>query len=270
MFRIGEFSKMSKVSIKTLRYYDEVDLLKPGSIDPETGYRSYTTQQLLEIHTIQSYRQMGLTLKEIKLQITNNSHTSLAQRKEELIKEQLILADQISRIDFLLSQKAEEIYMQYHAVVKETPQGIIYAKKMLLKDYTDYFVEIPKLGEEVTSLNPEMQCAASSYNFVVYLDGEYKEENRYIEFCEMVDRFGKSPEGVTFRQLDSTIVVSVMHRGSYADLGLAYAYLAKWIENNDYLISDNPRESFIDGIWNKDSEKDWLTEIQIPVIKTKA
>lgn len=57
------------------------------------------------------------------------------------------------------------------------------------------------------------------------------------------------------------------YRGPYATLDLAYAYAAAWVEKNCYTISDNPRESFIDGIWNKGTEEEWLTEIQIPVIK---
>ncbi|MDD3370042.1 MAG: GyrI-like domain-containing protein [Lachnospiraceae bacterium] len=118
-------------------------------------------------------------------------------------------------------------------------------------------------------MNPGIQCPVPEYCFVVYLDGEYKEENRRIEFCEMVDRYGTAPKGVESRKLEAITVVSVMHRGSYADLGLAYAFAAKWIQNNGYLITGNPRESFIDGIWNQDKEENWLTEVQIPVIKDK-
>lgn len=268
MYRIGEFSKMSKVAIKTLRYYDEVDLLKPEHIDPETNYRLYTTEQLVKIHTIQSYRQIGLGIREIKLLLSGkNEQDSLKHKKEELLKEQEELKDRLSRINFIMSSGLDEKYMNYHAVVKETPEGIIYAKKMILKDYNEYFDVIPKLGQEILALNPEIQCPPPEYCFVVYLDGEYKEENREIEFCEKVDKVGKAPEGVEFRKLESTTVVSVMHRGSYGDLGLAYAYAARWIDQNGYYIADNPRESFIDGIWNKESEEEWLTEIQIPVMK---
>ena len=55
MFRIGDFSKLSKTSIKTLRYYDEIGLLRPEYVDSENGYRFYTTEQLLKIHKIHSF-----------------------------------------------------------------------------------------------------------------------------------------------------------------------------------------------------------------------
>lgn len=58
-----------------------------------------------------------------------------------------------------------------------------------------------------------------------------------------------------------------MHKGSYSGLSRAYAYAFKWIEENGYKAVDNPRESYIDGIWNKDSMDEWLTELQIPVKK---
>lgn len=47
----------------------------------------------------------------------------------------------------------------------------------------------------------------------------------------------------------------------------AYAFAFKWIEDNGYLVSDNPRESYIDGIWNQEAEENWLTELQILVVK---
>ena len=65
MFRIGLFSKIGKTTVKTLRYYEKEGLLLPESIDKETGYRYYTTSQLLKLHRIQSFRQMGLSISEI-------------------------------------------------------------------------------------------------------------------------------------------------------------------------------------------------------------
>ncbi|WP_139906138.1 MerR family transcriptional regulator [Clostridium thermarum] len=60
-YRIGQFSKLSKTTIKTLRYYDEVGLLKPEVVDDFTGYRFYTTDQLVKLHYIQ------LVIKKLKL-----------------------------------------------------------------------------------------------------------------------------------------------------------------------------------------------------------
>ena len=56
-----------------------------------------------------------------------------------------------------------------------------------------------------------------------------------------------------------------MHKGAYSKLGEAYAYIYKWIEESGHVAADNPRESYIDGIWNKESDDEWLTEIQVPI-----
>ncbi|MDC9507566.1 MerR family transcriptional regulator, partial [Clostridioides difficile] len=82
MFRIGEFSKLCKTTIKTLRYYNEVGLLKPEYIDDETNYRFYSTRQILELHHIQALRQIGLSIMEIKLiQDGHNMEEILHNRK---------------------------------------------------------------------------------------------------------------------------------------------------------------------------------------------
>lgn len=61
-----------------------------------------------------------------------------------------------------------------------------------------------------------------------------------------------------------------LHKGPYETLGRAYGAVVKWIESNGYEITNLPRESFIDGIWNKESPEDWLTEIQFPIRKKEA
>lgn len=67
--------------------------------------------------------------------------------------------------------------------------------------------------------------------------------------------------------MNQVTVVSIMHKGAYAALAQAYAYAFKWIEENGYSVVDNPRESYINGIWNKSNEEDWITELQVPIVK---
>ncbi|HEY4723320.1 MAG TPA: helix-turn-helix domain-containing protein, partial [Anaerolineae bacterium] len=65
MFKIGDFSKLSQVSVKTLRYYDEIGLLRPGEIDRFTGYRYYSADQLHRLNRILALKDLGLTLEQI-------------------------------------------------------------------------------------------------------------------------------------------------------------------------------------------------------------
>ena len=266
MFRIGEFSKMSKTTIKTLRYYDEIGLLKPEEIDRFTSYRLYTTDQLVKLHRIQGFRQVGLSIDEIKLILLGHDAASiLHRRKAELISELVAGKSKLSRIEFIL--QGDENFMNYTATIKELPGCIVYSKKMTVPSYNAYFELVPAIGETITQKYPDLKCATPEYCFMVYLDGEYREKDLNIEFCEAVDKMWPDFEDIKFKEMEPTTVVSVLHKGPYTELSQAYAYAFKWIEQNDYVASDNPRESYIDGVWNKEDEEDWLTELQIPIVK---
>lgn len=268
MYRIGQFSKLTKTTIKTLHYYDEIGILKPEHIDEFTGYRFYTTRQLVELHKIQSYRQIGLSINEIVIILKGGDISKILEaRKAELEDEIANCTEKLSRIEFILCDKQEDYFMNYQATIKELPQCIVYCKKLKVKSYDDYFSIIPAIGQECMKANPGLKCSIPEYCFIVYLDGEYKEKDFNIEFCEAVEKFGNETESIKFKEILSTEAVSVMHKGPYSELSKAYAYAYSWIEDNGYISSDNPRESYIDGIWNKESEEEWLTEIQIPIKK---
>jgi len=268
MHRIGMFSKISKTTVKTLRYYDEVGLLHPEHIDGENGYRYYTTEQLFKLHTVVSLRQTGFSIGEIKNILQGkNVEQILAQRSLELESQLKEVQDQLSRIKYFIFEKKEGTKMDYTAVIKALPECIVYSKKMTVPSYDSYFEIIPAIGEEIKKSNPQLKCSVPEYCFIVYLDGEYREKDINIEFCEAVTDFGVETGDIKCKKMESVKAVSVMHKGSYSKLPMAYAYTFKWIEDNGYAVADNPRESYIDGIWNKDNEDDWLTELQVPVFK---
>jgi len=270
MFRIGEFSKMSKTTVKTLRYYDEIGLLKPGETDRFTGYRLYGSEQLLQLHRIQELRQIGLSIREISLILSgHDSEAILQKRKAELVSELAEGQSQLSRIEFILQGESS---MHYSATIKDLPACVVYSKRFSIPNhgaskYEAYFGIIPEIGEKITKKYPELKCATPEYCFIVYPDGEYNEKDITIEFCEAVDKRYPDFDDITFKEVKACTVVSVMHKGAYSELPKAYAYACKWIEENGYTIADLPRENYIDGIWNKESEAEWLTEIQVPIAR---
>jgi DNA-binding transcriptional MerR regulator/DNA gyrase inhibitor GyrI len=266
MYRIGAFSKLGKTTVKTLRHYDEVGLLKPALVDEENGYRYYTTSQLYTLHEAVALRQMGFSVAET-LSIIDGHNVAgiLTQRRTELKRELDDISEQTLRLEHYISQRKEGLNMEYQAVVKEIPECVIYSKRQVIPHYGALFELIPAIGAAVKQANPGLQCAKPEYCFNIYPDGEYKETDIDIEFCEAVTEFGVESDGIAFKTLPAAMIVSVMHRGSYAGLGSAYAYAFNWIERNGYEPADNPRESYIDGIWNKSSEGEWLTEVQIPL-----
>ena len=113
MFKIGDFSKLSQVSVKTLRYYDELGLLKPVEVDRFTGYRYYSADQLPRLNGIRALQDLGLTLEQIAdlldqglpaAQLRGMLRLKQAELKEQVREEQARLA----RVETRLKQIEQE------------------------------------------------------------------------------------------------------------------------------------------------------------------
>ena len=262
MLKIGEFSRLSLTTVKALRFYEREELLTPASIDEWTGYRFYETAQLETAAKIKSYRQLGLSIEEIKRIFSGGDVTQILSAKaDQLRKLQQDTALQLSVIEFILEGKE----MKYQVTVKEIPEMIVYSSETVLKQYADSMQWIPSVGAECLKLNPNIKCAEPPYEFCEYPDGEYKETDIRIRHNEAVTAFGKENEHIKFRMLPAAKVLSIYHKGAYENIGEAYAFLMEYAEKNGYQPAGLARESYIDGIWNKESVDEWLTEVQLPI-----
>jgi effector-binding domain-containing protein len=130
------------------------------------------------------------------------------------------------------------------------------------------FKVVPPIGEIM--LKQGAQCRIPEYCFNIYHDGEYREKNIDVEICEAVNEAKEDGEGIVYKKVDAVPEAAViMHKGGYDSLRKSYSEILSWIEENGYEIVDHPRESYIDGIWNRENPDDWRTEIQIPVKKVQ-
>lgn len=268
MYRIGMFSKLGRVTIKTLHHYDEVGLLVPAHIDEENGYRYYAGSQLVRLNEIVALRQMGFSIPEISALVDgHNTLGILEQRRAELVSEAQGISDQLFRLNHYIQEQKEGHFMNYQAVIKEIPAYTVFAARYSLPNYAALNEIMPALGEKVGKANPGIKCVEPGYCFNVYLDGEYRDTDIQVEICQAVVSPGKDGDGVVFKEIPAITALSVLHRGAYDGLSKAYAYAMQWVEQNGYRVTGLVRESYIDGIWNKESAEDWLTEIQVPVEK---
>lgn len=268
MYRIGMFSQIGRVTIKTLRFYDEIGLLRPAFTDPDTGYRYYTTAQIERLHQIVALKQIGFAIAEIAAILDGRREEDMLQQRRLEIENQLADSqERLSRINHYISLQKEGYAMNYQAVVKNIPACTVFSKRLRIPDYAALMTEVPKTGAEVSAANPGLTCAEPEYCFNIYHDGEYREKNIDVEICQAVTSRGQDVGGIVFKDMPAVTVVSTMHKGTYDNLGQAYGFLFQWIEENNYQTADLPRESYIDGIWNKQDVADWLTEVQIPIRK---
>jgi DNA-binding transcriptional MerR regulator len=263
MFRIGDFSKLGRVSVRTLRFYDEVGLLAPAEVDEWTSYRYYTTEQLYELHRIVALRQLGFSIDEIGQILAGTGEELLGAKLAELEAAERSVTERISRLKHYQQKGCD---MDYQVVVKEIPANTVFAAKRTIPSYADLGSVIPQIGAKIAAENPDVCCVEPEYMFVSYLDGEYKESDISIECCQAVTKFGKDGDDYEFRTDGPLTVASVLHKGPYDGLRVACGFLMEWVEANGYQPQGYLRESYIDGVWNKDSEDEWLTEVQVPVI----
>ena len=103
MLRIGEFSKLTGVPIRTLRYYDEIDLFKPADIDLFTDYRYYNEEQVGDLNLINELKKVGFSLEEIKDNWNNFSNEIMLKKKDELLKKQEDINESIKKLDYMRS-----------------------------------------------------------------------------------------------------------------------------------------------------------------------
>jgi len=262
VLKIGEFSKLAHLTVKALRFYEKEELLIPAFVDESTGFRYYETDQLEIAAKIKSYRQLELSIDEIKVILKGAEPKIILEEKVKNLKAQKEALDiRLSIINHIL----EEGVMKYQVTVKEIPSVIVYYSEVRLPKYSDMMQHIPIIREEWMKLNPGIKCIEPLYEFCEYLDEEHRDEDVTIRYNRAVDRFGVESENIRFREIPSAKVLSILHKGAYDQIGEAYAYIMKYAEVNGYKVIGLSRECYIDGIWNKGSIDEWLTEIQLPI-----
>lgn len=269
MLKIGEFSKLSMLSVKALRFYDDEGLLKPKSVDDATNYRYYESSQLYDARKIVWMRQAGLSISEIKaIASGSDAEVILEKRLTEIEAEKAEAEKRFLRITKILNDLKEGRKMKFQATIKEIPAYHVFYSAKKLRGYNDLSDFIVGVGAECAAANPTLKCVTPEYCFVTYLDEEYTANDFTAMYAQAVETIGKESENVKFKTLEPVCAVSVIVKGNYMEnLPEGYAFALGYVEENGYELAEKPREVYIDGVWNKENPDDYLTEIQIPVRK---
>ena len=269
MFTIGEFSRLTRTTIKTLRHYDEVGLLKPAEVDEWTGYRRYTTAQLYPLQRVLALRQAGLSVEEVRQILGGADELVILRRRREALVRDLEEAEaRVTRLNILMQSLKGGVNL-YQPIIRTLPGRTVYFKEGVIKNYSDLSEFIPGAEAEFRAANPDLSLDTPGYCFVSYLDGEHREEDIRVRYSSAVTAPGVETETIKFARLEPVEAVCVYHSGPYDSLGQAYAFAVNWAQQSGYEISETPRECYIDGMWNKVNPADWLTEIELPVRKRK-
>lgn len=236
MLKIGEFSGLSRISIRMLRHYDEVGLLKPQYVDEQTGYRYYHERQLNEAGRIASLRDMGFGVQAIG-EIVSGGKEALTQalrmRRAELTGQQELLREQLMRLDSTLQRIGkDEIQMKYEVACKTLPERYVASVRDILETYYEEGRLWHTLMQETASLHlqPDDPC----YAVGVYHDTDYRERDVDVEIQMSVKGQYEDTEHVRFKTVPPIFMASATCTGSYEKLGEVNADVAAWVEENGY------------------------------------
>ena len=268
MFKIGEFSKLTQVSIRMLRYYDEAGLLKPAEIDKWTGYRMYSVEQIPILNRIIYLRDSGFNVSEIAAALEKKDDSRLLKQLnakyaeiEKAIQDE---QEKLRKIEFaqkeILGQKDE---MHYNIIIKEVPS---YRVLSLRRVIPNYYSE-GDLWKELSEFAKAKRILISSNTFSIYHDAEYKESSVDVELCAPVKTQGESTGGFVYRDTEPMpFMACTMVYGDFCNIAGAYMAFANWLQiNSQFEMCGNTRQIVHRGPWNENRPDKYLTELQIPL-----
>ena len=267
MLRIGEFSKLAKISIKSLRYYDKIGLLKPAMTDSATQYRYYTIEQLEEIRLITMYKAVGLSNEMVSRLIHKKSdeYALLQYQKQILTERAEEIKKALSALDILLGKQSIQ---RYEAIIKHVEKRLVYCCRGYLSNVESIHDFVKCCSAELSKTNPNIRFSEPDYCCVIYPDDGYRESNVFIEYAQSVDRVGVDTEIIKFKEIEPITAISVIHFGAYTNLRDAYLFALNWARDNGYTLVGEPRERYIHGSWDRQDESEWVTELQLPIKET--
>jgi DNA-binding transcriptional MerR regulator len=268
-YQIGDFSKISRLSVKTLRYYHECGLLEPAFIEKETGYRYYDEKNLQRVKIINMLKELEFPLKDIKEILDKCSEDyELADYMRDrykniglkILEYQKIQNKIESFMDQIIQRGESEMVNSSNEIIIKDISDIMIVSERFKGKYSDVGIYFKKFYKECGRF-------ISGYPFSMYYDKEYKDEEADIEVCVQV-RKNINSKGLISKTLKGGKAVSILHRGPYETLGDSYKVILDYVNANNISIVSPSRELYIKGpgVIIPRSAKKYLTEIQMFIL----
>lgn len=264
MLTIGEFSRVTQLSVKALRLYHEKGILVPGKVDVRSKYRYYRIEDVEKGLMIQRLKSMGFSLDEIKniFQDCSDDNDMAAQVEKKLsdvedtlrrygeIKQQLVM--------FLdRTRTGQAVYdADFNVEVEEIGDTWICGVR--------YQGKYNEVGRLFGVLFRKFGRWASGKPFSLYYDDEFKEDGADIEACIPVKK-EISIEGFNCRKLPGGKAATLIHKGPYHELGRSYSRIYGFCHENDIEPLLPVREEYIKapGFIFRGNPKKYLTKIYL-------
>ena len=282
-YSIGEVASLCNISIRTLRYYDEIGIIVPEIRKEGSKYRYYSKEQMLNIIIIRKLRCLGVSLKEIKDIVSVNDldimKISVRERlncieKEikkleksyqdgEVLLERLELGDEIIKEKRKAEKSAEKPCDCIN--IEKIPEINIYYSRKMMQAYHNEEVSIERwveINDEVSKYGLKA-CGPILVTYYTELLDQFLSKTCDIEFGIQVE----DCDSDKVRSFGGFEAVTIYHVGAYSDIIKTYVKALQWINQNNYAVNGPVSEEFIISPIDVNKECDHVTKILIPVRK---
>jgi DNA-binding transcriptional MerR regulator len=262
MYKISEFSRITSLTVKTLRYYDEEGILKP-SCRAENNYRYYDDKDFQKTRLVSLLRDLDFSIAEMKEILANYDSPDdlsyyLSEKKDRIAEQIKKKKELIQKIDLYLQPKEKEVgSMNYNIEFKEY-EALTVAALRFKGRYSD-------VGKYIGTIYKEAKGKAGGAPFCCYYDGEYKEDAD-IEVCIPTKGLVTGTK-VTSKQLPEIRAICTTHIGSYETLNFAYKAIMDYAREHNLECLLPFREIYHKGpgMIFKGNPNKYVTEIVVPI-----
>jgi DNA-binding transcriptional MerR regulator len=266
-YSIGEFSQITGLSAKTLRFYHEKGVLIPTSVDEATGYRFYDASKIEKARVIRWLRQMEFSIEDLatvfaecddEADILNHLERQ-KQTLQQRISEDREIVRSLSEIISREKEAKQLLESGAFAVEEKSVEPMLVAGIRMKGKYSECSAGFSRLGKAIGRY-------ISGRALCLYYDGEYRDEDANFEPCFPIKKRVEA-EGITIRELSGAQCLSLVHRGPYDQLGRSYGKILKEAEQRKLKIALPTREVYFKGpgMIFKGNPKNYLTEILLPL-----
>lgn len=265
-FSIGEMAKLHNTTIKTLRYYDEIGLLKPIHINLNNGYRYYSTEQFEQLNTIHYLKELGFSLKEIRRHLEHrdiDGFLDLLEKQKELTENKI---KELERINRRFQKRIEDINLARE--VKELEVASIkYIKERKIVRLVEKIRTEPELEVSLRQLENLSNMSSSIFIGGVGLTVSMNniKNNKFDEYNSIFILYEEEIQSSLETTLQEGEYACIYYRGNHNDSPRYYKTLLNYIRDKGLqIIGDSIERTIIDHYISGNKE-DYLTEIQIPI-----
>jgi len=264
---IGDFSRMTYLSVKALRHYHEVGLLDPERIDPATGYRFYDPSQVSTGQVIRRLRDLGMPLGDIRAVLGAPDAPSrnevlvahLRRMESELDKTQAT----VSSLRALLERPTLPISVQYRSIPRTRALAI--AERVAMDDlegwWTDTFEE---LYGALSASSTESAGPAGALYSNEFFEVELGEVVAFLP----VNRELAPSARAKLVDIPAAELAIAIHQGSFGELDQTYGALGTFVAERELGVDGPIREYYLVGSADTDDESRHRTEVGWPVFHT--